>query len=179
MAFQRPANRGAKAHVARAVVALVAAAALAVAGALAFFEPVREPELVLRDSRGHTLGKIRLPDGHFSHVFVHSFHLTPVEERFMIEPKGLSGARMRLYELRYQSPGVGMPADAEGGYRLENGFFVLSMDRVFDTIPVLVSIVPGHGIVAGGSLRPFRDWAAPEEALRLSARMAIVFRPRR
>jgi hypothetical protein len=155
------------------------AAALAVAAALvaAFIALPLEPELLVRDFRGAPLAAIRLPDGRFSHVFVHSFHLSPVEERFKVERKGLLGARLRLYELSYQSSGVGMPADAEGGYRLEKGFFVLTMDRTFDSIPILVSILPGHGIEAGGVYLPFRNWVAPEGGIRLSARMAIALRP--
>lgn len=157
----------------RAAAALIAAAALSAA----FLALPREPELLVRDSRGARLAAMRLPDGRFSHVFRHSVHLTPVEERFRIEREGIFVVRLRLYELRYQSSGVGMPADAEGGYRLEGGFFVLSMDRAFDSIPILVSIVPGHGIVAEGMYLPFRNWVAPEGGIRLSARMAIALRP--
>lgn len=157
----------------------VAAIVLVAAGTALFFALPRESELLIRDDRGEELAAIRLPNGQFSHVFLHSFHLTPVEERFRVEREGLFGARLRLYELRYRSPGVGMPSDAEGGYRLENGFFVLAMDRVFDTVPILVSILPGHGVVAGDIYLPFRNWAAPEGSVRLSARMAIVLRLRR
>jgi hypothetical protein len=179
MAPPRPSEGGAKKRLARAAVALAAAAALAVAGVLVFYEPVREPELVVRDSSGALRGRLRVPDGRFSHVFLHSFHLTPVEERFRIEATGRWSARFRLYELSYQSSGVGMPADAEGGYRLENGFFVLTMDRTFDSIPVLVSIVPGHGIMTGDAYWPFRNWADPEAGLELTARMVLSFRLRR
>jgi hypothetical protein len=178
--MERPGASHASRRPARAAAALiVTAAALGAAIILAVYEPTREPELVVRSPSGFVLARLPISDGLFSHVFLHSFHLTPVEERFRIEAKGLFGARIRLYELRYQSLGVGMPEDAEGGYRLEDGFFVLKMDRSFDSIPVLVSILPGHGIIADGAYLPFRNWAAPEGALRLSARMAIIFRPRR
>ncbi len=158
----------------------LAAAALSLAAAAptaAFFMLPREPALVVADARGREIARVPVPDGRFSLVFTHSFHLTPVEERYAIERTGTRSASMRLYELRYQSSGVGMPADAEGGYRLEDGFFVLSMDRVLREIPILVSIVPGHGIVAGGTYLPFRNWAAPEGGIRLSARMSIAVRP--
>jgi len=164
----------------RAAAALLTAVLL-IGAAIAslFFKPVREPELLVRSTNGALVERIPVPDGLFSHVFLHSIHLTPVEESFRIEAQGGSRARIRLYKLQYQSLGVGMPADAEGGYHLENGFFVLDMDRSFDSIPVLVSIVPGHGITVDGVYLPFRNWTAPEQALLLSARMAIVFRPRR
>lgn len=128
---------------------------------------LREPLLVIQDGNGKTVDTIPLPDSRFDLVFIHSIHLTKVEERFEIGPSG----RLELYELRYENSGVGMPSDSEGGYRLENGKFVLSMDRSFDVIPLFVSIVPGHGIQAGGTFYPFTRWANRGEALRLSARI--------
>jgi len=163
-------------HGRKAAGALAAGILAAAVGTAAFFTLPREAELLVRDSKGSVLGAIRVPDGRFSLVFTHSFHLTPVEERFAIARRGVLGARMRLYELRYESSGVGMPADAELGYRLEDGVFVLSMDRSFDEIPILVSVVPGHGIVADDCYLPFRNWAVPKDGIRLSARMAISLR---
>jgi hypothetical protein len=153
---------------------------VAAASFLAFLEPHREMRLVVSDGRGRPLGKLELPDSRFSHVFTHSVHLTPVEELYQVEDRGfLRRPILRLYELRYESLGVGMPEDAEGGYRLENGVFVLAMDRRILEIPLRVSIVPGHGIVAGGVYRPFRNWARPEEALVLSAEAFLSIKPRR
>ena len=130
--------------------------------------------LSVRDPRGRELAAVDLPDGRFSHVFIHSFHLTPVEERIELVPGGF-----RLYELRYESCGVGMPADAEGGYRLEDGVFVLDMDRRFKKIPIMVSVLPGHGIIAGDAYLPFRNWARPEDTLVLQPRTKTTLRFRR
>ena len=138
-----------------------------------------EPELVLRDAGGRLLATIALPHGRFEHVFIHSFHLTPVEERFVLEREGLFGARLRLYELRYQDLGTGMPEDAELGYSLDNGVFILSMDRHFKTIPIMVSILDGHGIVVDGAFRPFTDWVPKEGRIILDGRYALVCRFRR
>ncbi len=80
----------------------------------------------------------------------------------------------RLYELRYQSCGVGMPTETEEGFRLENGEFILSMQRRFETIPVMVSILSGHGLMVGGKFYPFDAWAPPEDTLVLLARSRIV-----
>ncbi|TFG79440.1 MAG: DUF1850 domain-containing protein, partial [Spirochaetales bacterium] len=104
--------------------------------------------------------------GRFDYVFVHSIHLTLVEERFRVDDAG----NLHLFELRYENSGVGMPADEEGGYRLEDGRFILLMDRTFERIPLFVSIVPGHGVSTGGKFYPFTDWAKPEDVLVLSAR---------
>jgi len=151
-----------------------AGAVLAAALATAFFFLAREPALEIRDGRGRRIAELRIPEGEFSLVFRHSFHLTPVEERFVIEREGSFRARMRLRELRYQSTGVGMPADAEGGYRLEGDFFVVSMDRAFESIPILVSILPGHGVVTGEGYLPFRNWASPEDSIDLRARLVLA-----
>jgi len=134
-------------------------------------EPVqvvpRSAELVILNAHGAVLGTLALDEGRFDYVFVHSIHLTLVEELFRVDKAG----RLNLFELRYESSGVGMPADAEGGYRLEGGRFILSMDRTFDSIPLFVSIVPGHGISAGGKFHPFTEWAEPEDILVITARV--------
>lgn len=136
---------------------------------------MKVPELVVSSKDGGVLAVLRLPDGAFEHRFVHSFHLTPVEERFELVADGTEGAALlHLHELRYESSGVGMPEGEEGGYRLEDGKFILSMDRSFDRIPVFVSIVPGHGIAAGGIFHPFTEWARPMQLVVLTGRMSIV-----
>ena len=132
----------------------------------------RQPILVVRDGQGREVARIELPDGRFSHVYTHSFHLTPVEELLEVEADG----SLRLHELRYQSCGVGMPTEAEEGFRLEDGVFVLSMSRSFRKISVMVSPLPGHGIVAGGVFHPFTDWVPAGQELVLSAgtRLRII-----
>ena len=161
----------------RTVIAVSASIAVAIA-VLAFTLRI-EPELLLRDGQDRLLVILPLPHGSFEHVFVHSFHLTPVEERFVLEREGLSRARLRLYELRYQDLGTGMPDDAELGYRLENGRFVLAMERRFDRIPIMVSILDGHGIVIDGAFHPFTDWVPKEARIILEGRYALVSRFRR
>ncbi len=137
---------------------------------LAAAEPVPpEPypvELLISDGRGTLLCALPLHDGRFDYVFVHSIHQTLVEELFRVDGEG----RLHLFELRYESSGVGMPADAEGGYRLEGSRFILSMDRVFSRIPLFVSIVPGHGVTVAGTFYPFTLWAEPEAVLVITAR---------
>lgn len=148
---------------------------LAIIAALVF-EPFKRTRLVIENEKGWPLARIDLPDGRFDHVFVHSIHQTLVEERFKIDE---ATGDLHLYELRYQSSGVGMPADAEGGYRLEDGHFVLSMDRTFRKIPLRVSTVPGHGIVVGGIYFPFRNWTRPMGPLVLRGERSTAFRSRR
>jgi hypothetical protein len=152
-------------------------AALAAAAA-ALVEIVDRASLVLSDGRGRVLARIPLAEGRFDHVFIHSFHLSPVEERFKVEDSG-DGPILRLYELRYENSGTGMPTEAEGGFRLEGGKFILAMDRQFKKIPIRVSILEGHGIVAGGVFHPFREWVGPEGLIVLTGRTARAIRFRR
>ncbi len=154
----------------------IAASALAAAlVAVLFLFCFAEPELVLRDGQGRFLAALPLPQGRFEHVFVHSFHLTPVEERFIVERRGLFRAELRLTELRYQDLGTGMPEDAELGYRLEKGVFILAMDRRFNRIPIMVSILDGHGLVVDGVFHPFTDWVPKEGRIILEGRLAPAF----
>lgn len=153
---------------------MAAAITAAVMAATSTLGDIEQPCLVVSKPGAGELERIALPDGRFDHVFVHSFHLTPVRERFRVEPDGRGGALLRLYELRYRSPGVGMPDDAELGYRLESGEFVLAMDRSYESIPLAVSVVVGHGVEIDGTLYPFSRWAAPEEGLILSAKIGTV-----
>jgi hypothetical protein len=72
-----------------------------------------------------------------------------------------------------------MPEDAELGYRLEGGEFVLAMDRRFERVPLRVSILEGHGVEIGGRFRPFSEWAAPKEGLILTGKIGKVLKLRR
>lgn len=144
--------------------------------AILALEPSKELELELTDASGSALAVLALPDGRFDHVFVHSVHRTPVVERFRIEG---DPPRLHLHELRYQSQGVGMPADAEGGFRLEGDTFVLAMDRSFDRIPVMVSPVEGHGLVIQGAFTPFVRYQPPGRRITLSVRTSRSIRLRR
>jgi hypothetical protein len=163
-------------RIARAGMAAAVAAAVVAAIAVLFLCLRVETRLLVSDGEGRRLATLVLPDGRFDHVFIHSFHLTPVEERFRIERAGLFRARLRLFELRYESLGVGMPEDAEGGFRLEDGKFVLQMDRSFDRIPILVSIVPGHGIVTAAGFRPFAEWTRLAGRITLEGSFALAWR---
>lgn len=124
--------------------------------------PVRVPTLELYDSRGVKLASLPLPDGTFVHSYIHSINRTRVDEYLRVD-----GHQFVLYELQYDSYGVGMPSGAEDGFRLENGRFVLAMHREFSRIDVWISPVPGHGVVIGGELRPFTEWAPREQLLTL------------
>ncbi len=146
--------------------------------AAANLEIVTQHTLFLSDKAGKTIASFQLPDGLFEHVFVHSVNKTPVHERFIVEKYGKDCA-LRLYELRFQSIGSGMPTDAENGFRLEGNEFILSMDRSFQKIPVSVSPLEGHGILIGKVFRPFTRWFRTGNLVVLSARVTRILRIRR
>lgn len=159
----RPVLAGKRGSWARTAVAAALALSFLLLAGCAIEE---ERQLVVGDGSGRRLAVLDLPDGRFSHVFRHSFHLTPVEERMEVEGSGT----IRLYELRYESCGVGMPTEVEEGFRLEDGVFVLSMSREFKSIPVMVSPLPGHGVVVDGVFHPFTDWTPIGQQLVLTGR---------
>lgn len=112
-----------------------------------------------------------MPDGRFAHHYTHSIHLSPVDEFFVVKD-----GMLKLYELRYDTMSVGMPSDAELGFRLEGGRFVLTMDRKFERIPIRVASLPGHGIIAAGVLYPFSTWSRAEGQIVLSGTSIPVLR---
>lgn len=129
--------------------------------------------LVVSERESRVIAEIPLQNGRFDHVFVHSFHLTPVVERFRVIADKDGKPILHLFELEYESSGVGMPSDAEGGYHLVDGKFILDMSRDFAVIPVMVSIVAGHGIVVDDRFYAFTDWVPQETQLFLAAKAAF------
>ncbi|MCX7026640.1 MAG: DUF1850 domain-containing protein [Spirochaetes bacterium] len=126
--------------------------------------------LTITDRESRTIAEIPLQHGRFDHVFVHSIHLTPVVERFEVTLSSDRLAVLHLFELDYESCGLGMPSDTENGFSLVDGKFILEMSRDFVVIPLMVSVVAGHGIVADGHFYPFTDWVPQETLLFLTAR---------
>jgi hypothetical protein len=126
------------------------------------------------DINGRLLAKLTIPDGFFTHHYIHSIHKTPVDEEFRIKDHMLE-----LYQLKFESYGVGMPTDEGDGFRLENGRFVLDLHRSFKQIDIRVSFIPGHGIIYSGVFHPFTQWVPVEKTVRLRPDTAFIFRFRR
>jgi hypothetical protein len=126
----------------------------------------RTPTLTIRNERGKVLARLACEDGRFVHRYVHSVHLSDVDEEYSIKPDG----SLRLTATRFDTLGVGIPYDAEGGLSQDGNRFVLRMDRRYRSLPVRVSPLPGHGIVTGGRIYPLSDWIGPGELIVLEAR---------
>lgn len=66
-------------------------------------------------------------------TYIHSVQKTPVAELFKV---GMDG-KIRLYETRYMSYGVGLPfLISEGDFSQEGDEFVLKMNREFENIVI-------------------------------------------
>ena len=126
----------------------------------------RTPTLMIRNDRGRVLGRLACEDGTFVHRYVHSVHLSDVDEEYSIEPDG----SLRLTATRFDTLGVGIPFDAEGGFSKEGNRFVLRMDRRYRSLPVRVSPIPGHVIITGGGTYPLSEWIGPGDLAVLEAR---------
>lgn len=120
------------------------------------------PALRIEDAAGTVLTVLYPEDGRFTLTYVHSIHLTRVDEVYRIRD-----GRLELQELRYDTYGVGMPSDEGESFRIENGRFILALHRSFPSIDLWVSHVPGHGIVTTGQELLFTDLVPPETRLRL------------
>lgn len=133
-------------------------------------ETVPSYYLVIKDRDNKVVAAIPLSDGRFDHVYIHSIHLTPVVERFKVLPDAAGAPTLHLFELVYESYGVGMPSDTEDGFSLVDGKFILKMSRDYSVISLMVSTVDGHGIVADGRFFAFSDWVPKETLLFLTAK---------
>ena len=129
--------------------------------------------LTITDRESRVIAEIPLGNGRFDHVFVHSIHLTPVVERFRVIVNSEGAPILHLFELDYESCGMGMPSDVEDGFHLVDGKFILDMSRDFAVIPLMVSTVEGHGVVADGHFYAFTDWVPQETLLFLAAKAAF------
>lgn len=131
------------------------------------------PALELYDGEGRKKATIPLEGGAFVHRYIHSIHKTPVDEEFII-----SGKKLELVRLRYDTYGVGMPTDGGEAFRIENNRFVVDMKRTFEKIDIRVSHVAGHGLFYNGTFHPFTEWVPVESLITLRARSKymIIFR---
>ena len=143
-------------------VAVIFAVLLLVCGFLALFLLQRIPSLSIYDEHGRLLKKMPLPDGEFVHHYIHSIHKTPVDEVFIVKSSDLI-----LTQVKYDSYGVGMPTDEGEGFTLQDGRFLVNLQRTFKQIDVRVSPVPDHGIIIGDILYRFTDWTGVEDLLML------------
>jgi hypothetical protein len=154
------------------VAAIIAAFFLVMAAVLLNMETL--PALTLLDHKGQELAKFPLEHSGFIHHYIHSIHKTPVDEEFII-----SGSKLELVRVRYDSYGVGMPSDGGEAFRLEDNRFVVDMHRSFTQIDISVSHLADHGVSIDGSFHPFTAWVPKESSITLKAGEMVQFFSRR
>lgn len=128
--------------------------------------PAQVPVLLLLDEQGQIRQQLPLADASFSHVFVHSINLSPVDEDFSVADDDT----LLLHHVRYAQTSTGMPSGSDNGFSMVDGRFVLEMSRRFTEIPVRVSPVPGHGIRTAESFFAFSDLFNPGDLVILRGR---------
>jgi len=126
--------------------------------------------LILKNGQNKTVARLPLYDGQFIHHYIHSVHKTAVDEYFQIK-----GRNLELFQVKYDTYGVGMPSDGGEAFTIEGGRFVVKMHRTFSNIPIRVSIVPQHGVIVENELLPFTMWMLPESEVILSAGRMLIF----
>jgi len=126
--------------------------------------------LILKNGQNKTVARLPLYDGQFIHHYIHSVHKTAVDEYFQIK-----GRNLELFQVKYDTYGVGMPCDGGEAFTIEDGRFVVKMHRTFSNIPIRVSIVPQHGVIVENELLPFTMWMLPESEVILSAGRMLIF----
>lgn len=144
---------------------------IAIAGMLSFSAL---PSLLLFDNEGIKLTELPLRQGGFIHRYIHSIHMTPVDEEFVV-----TGNKLELVRLLYDSYGVGMPSDGGEAFRIENNRFVVDMRRTFTRLDIRVSHLPGHGLLIDGNFHPFTEWVPEESLITLKAGRRITIFSRR
>lgn len=99
----------------------------------------------------------------FSLRYIHSVHLTPVYENFVIQTDGT----FLLISTRYQSYGVGLPSlPEEGTLRLQDGWMILeNLQRPFSEIRLRVGPEAKLSLLVAGKTYPLHEWFSPGSLL--------------
>ncbi len=153
------------------VAAIIATFFLAIAAVLSF---KTVPALTLLDHKGIKLAELPLEHGGFIHHYIHSIHKSPVDEEFIV-----SGSKLELVRVRYDSYGVGMPSDGGEAFRIEDNRFVVDLHRSFTHLDIRVSHLANHGVSIDGSFYPFTQWVTEESSITLKAGKMVLFFSRR
>lgn len=127
-----------------------------------------EPVLVVRNLDSGATEEIALPDGTFVLGYTHSVLLTPAEEYYAVAEDG----SLWLQKTVYESFGVGLPflQERDSDFVIDDGKFILYLDRRFDEIPMVISPIPDHWVGVGEN-RIFLSGLVPEDGARIVIRV--------
>ena len=113
---------------------LVGLGLLLVVGVLVTTFYPQQDVLVLRvEGKVFTMIPVKTGDA-IIYSFRHSVEKTVVEEYLEVAPPGFL-----LTHTRMQSFGAGLPSDITEGFRLENGWYIVPLNRYFSAIPFRVT----------------------------------------
>lgn len=110
---------------------------------LIIFKNLLEPKymLVIEDMTNKKNYEFILKNKKFSLGYTHSVMKTEAEEIFVAE----ENKKIKLIRTEYKSYGVGLPfLPEEGKMKIENGKFILEMEREFKNISMVISPIGKH-----------------------------------
>lgn len=148
-----------------------------------FFETEEKVLFAVNLDNGEEL-VIPLEEPSFVLGYTHSVLLTPAEEYFSVQ----EDCSLLLQKTVYESFGVGLPyfQEEDQDFIIEDGKFILYLEREFEEINMVISPIPDHWIGVGDDRYALVDLATEEGAririhiedrhvLRLGERIVHVF----
>lgn len=117
--------------------------------------------LVIEDTLSGSNEKFYLEDNSFVLSYTHSVHKTVFEEYYVVTDDN----RLLLQKNVFDSFGVGSPyIDDYDKFKLEDGKFVLQLERYFDTINMIISPIPKHKITIDDNEYALLDFLKEEDS---------------
>lgn len=96
----------------------------------------------------------------FWHSYTHSINKSLVMEKIAVK-----NGEFVIEEGWFKDYSTGIDSGTGKGFRQEQGYFVLSMERHVSELRIAVSPIPGHAIRAGERSFPLTLWAKRGETL--------------
>lgn len=110
--------------------------------------------LVIQNNTTGVKTEFYLPNDKFSLGYIHSVMKTPAEEFFYINKNN----EIVLEKTIYESYGVGLPfLPDEGELNVEDGKFILYMNRTYKEINMIISPIPKHWLQIGDTKYQLMD----------------------
>lgn len=126
------------------------------------------PCLFIRDMTGDVIVKPLIGEVNLRIRYIHSVQKTPVEEYLKVKTFG----KIKLYETRYQSFGVGLPfLGSEGEFYQDGDFYVMDMEREFKSLILRVGQTTDLTLEVDGDVLPLY------KTLPVGARVEILKKP--
>lgn len=133
------------------------------------------PYLIIIDGKNNTILYSRsfLLENEFMIRYIHSIHLTPVEELYTVKDNTII-----LNELHYDTYSVGMPSELNYGekFNIKNGRFVISnMNRVFSNINLRTGqVISNHTLIFNKDKIELNKITSPGSWIRFEVRKCNI-----